>query len=124
MKSVDHGMADLDHTAETRESLFVDLLVSQQFRIVEKVAKKPAQLPHRLLCAVEAAGDRPMGENCGFENREAENIKGLLRVPTELGAIDTDKENPIWNLLSRIADCLGKTRNLAFHATTSGVEAA
>ena len=117
-------MADLDHTAETRESLFVDLLVSQHFRIVEKVAQKPAQLPHRLLCAVEASDDRSMGENVGLEDREAENIEGLLRVPTELGAIDPDKEDSIWNLGSRIADCLGETRNLAFHATTSGLEGA
>jgi hypothetical protein len=50
-------VADLDDAAESRKSLLVDLLVSEKLRVIEEVAQEPAQLPHRLLGAVETTDD-------------------------------------------------------------------
>ena len=63
-----------------------------------------------------------MGKDGGLNDREAENIERLLRVPAELGSIDTDKEDSIRNIGPRITGCISKSRHLAFHATTSGLE--
>jgi len=52
-----HGAADFDHTAESRESFLVDLFVGEKFRVIEKVAQEPTQLPHRFWCAVQTADD-------------------------------------------------------------------
>ena len=55
----------------------------------------------------------------GFEDGEAENLEGLLGVPTELGAIDADEEDAVRNFRTRIAGSFGEARDLAFHAMTS-----
>ena len=55
--AVPHGMADLDHTAESRQSFFVYLFMREEFRVIEKVAQEPTQLPHRFLCAVQTTDD-------------------------------------------------------------------
>ena len=63
-----------------------------------------------------------MGENIGLKDGKTKNIERLLRVPTELGSIDTDKEDSIRNIGPRITGCISKSRHLAFHTTTSGLE--
>ena len=52
-----HGVADLDDTAKSRQSFLIDLFVCEKFRVVQKVPQEPTQLPHRFLCAVQTADD-------------------------------------------------------------------
>ncbi len=50
-----HGdFADLDHAPQVDQRLVINLVLSQQLRVVAEVAQKPAQLPHGSGCAVEA----------------------------------------------------------------------
>ena len=41
--AVDHGMADLDDAAESRQSLLIDLLVGQKFRVASTAARQHAE---------------------------------------------------------------------------------
>ena len=95
--------------------------MGQKFRVIEKIPQEPAQLPHRLLRAVETTHDGLTGQCPGLENGEAEDVEGFVGVPAELGAIDAHEKDPVGNLRTRIAGSFGETRNLAFHATTSCV---
>jgi hypothetical protein len=63
--AVDHGVADLDDAAESGQSLLVDLFVGQKFRVIEEIPQEPAQLPHRLLRAVETTDDGLPGQCLG-----------------------------------------------------------
>jgi hypothetical protein len=112
-------VADLDDTAESGQSLLIDLFVGQKFRVIEEIAQEPAQLPHRLLRAVETTHDGLTGQTTGFKDREAEDVERFVGVPAELGAIDAHEEDPVGNLRTRIAGSFGEARDLAFHATTS-----
>src|ERR1700720_351527 len=85
----------------------------------EEIAQEPAQLPHRFLGAIEAADNGLPGQCLGLENREAQYVERLVGVPAELGAIDPDEEDPVWNFRARTAGRVGKTWDLAFHATSS-----
>lgn len=105
-------MADFDHAAESGQCLFVDLLVGEKFRIIEKIPQKPAQLPHRFLRAVETPHDGLPGQDVGFENGEPEDVEGFVGVPAELGAIDANEEDSVGNLRARIAGGFGKARGL------------
>jgi len=95
---VDHGVADLDDAAQPGQGLLIDLFVGQKFRVIEEIPKEPAQLPECLLGAVETPDDRMPGKLTGFEDAEAENVEGLLSVPTELGTIDSDEKDAVGNL--------------------------
>src|ERR1039457_4216731 len=117
--AVDHGMADLDHAAESGQSLLVDLFVGQKFRVIEKIAQEPAELPHRLLGTVETTANRLSGQCPGLKNGESKDVERFVGVPAELGAIDAHEEDPVRNLRTRIAGSFGKAWDLAFHATTS-----
>src|ERR1019366_4068221 len=94
--AVDYGVADLDDAAEPGQSLLVDL-VGQKFRVVEEIAQKPAQFPHRLLCAVEPTDNGLSGQSARFYDRESEHVERFVGVPTELGAIDPNKEDDVGN---------------------------
>src|ERR1700690_2419835 len=96
-------MADLDHTSESGQSLLIDLFVSQKFGVIEKIAQKPAQLPHGFLRAIETTHDRLPGKSPRFYDRESEDVERFGGVPAELGAIDTNEEDTVGNLRPRIA---------------------
>src|SRR3974390_2889846 len=51
------GMTDLDDSLEARDGVLVDLIASEQFRIVEEVTQEPAELPEGFGSAVEPAGN-------------------------------------------------------------------
>jgi hypothetical protein len=112
-------VADLDHAAESGQSLLIDLLVSEQFRVIEEIAQEPAQLPHRLLGAVKATHDGLTGGGTWFKDVESEDVERFVGMPAELGAIDAHEENAVRNLRPRIPGSFGESRDLAFHATTS-----
>jgi hypothetical protein len=112
-------MTDFDHASQSGQGFFIDLLVGQKLRVIEKIPQEPAQLPHCLLGAVETTHDGLPGQGPGLENGESEDVERFVGVPTKLGAIDADEEDPVGNLRTRIAGSFGKTRDLAFHATTS-----
>jgi len=91
-------VADLDDTAESGQSLLIDLFLGQQFRVIEKVPQEPAELPHCFLCAVKTARDGLTGGGTRFKDKESEDIEWLVGVPAELGTIDPDEEYAVGNL--------------------------
>jgi hypothetical protein len=93
--AVDHGVADLDHAAESGQSLFVDLFVGQKFRVIEEIPQEPAQLPHCLLRAVKTTRDGLPDQGAGLENGESEDIERFVGVPAELGAVDPNEEDAV-----------------------------
>jgi len=116
--AVDYGVANLDYTAESGQGFFIDLFVGQKFRVIEEIAQEPAQLPHRLLRAVEATHDGLTRKGTRFKDGESEDIERFAGMPAELGAVDTNQEDPNGNLRTRIAGSFGESWDLAFHATT------
>ena len=89
--------ADLDHAPEIDQGLVIDLVLSQQVGVVAEVAQKPAQLPHCLGCAIQAAGHETPGQMLGLEDGEADLVIRLLLVPAILGSIHPDQEDPVRN---------------------------
>ena len=117
--AVDHGVADLDDAAQSGQSLFIDLLVGQQFRVIKKIPQEPAQLPQRFLRAVEPADNGLTGQSAGLDDGESEDVERFVGMPAELGAIDANEEDTVGNFRTRIAGSFGKAGDLAFHETTS-----
>ena len=56
--AIDYGMGDLDAPAQRSQSFLVDLFTGQKFGIIEKIARKPAELPYRSVGAIQAPDDR------------------------------------------------------------------
>src|SRR5208283_843540 len=90
--AVDHGMADLHDSGEAAQGTLVDLVLAQQFGVIEEIPQKPTQLPHRLWGAVEAADDRALSKRLGFENGEPQHIESLLGPPAILDTIDPNEK--------------------------------
>src|ERR1700730_4594640 len=76
--------ADLYHAPEVEQGLVIDLILSEQLRVVAELAQKPAQLPHRSGGAVQAAGHEAPGQMLGFKDSEADLVVRLLLVPAIL----------------------------------------
>src|SRR5664280_2195549 len=117
--AVDHGVADLHDSDQPAQSAFVDLVLAQQFGVIEEIPQKPTQLPHRLWGAVETAGDRAPGERLGLKNGEPEQVKSLLGLPAMLRPIEPDEKYAVGNLGLRITRGIGEPGNTAFHPSTS-----
>ena len=112
-------MADLHHPAQSRQGFLIDLLVGQQFGVIEEIAQEPAQLPQGFLGAVEATDDGLAGQGAGLENGEAEDLERFMGMPAELGPIDAHEVHAVGDIRAGIASGFGEARELAFHATTS-----
>ncbi len=100
---------------QTAQGTLVDLVLAQQFGVIEKIPQEPTQLPHRLRGAVEAADNRAPGERLGFKDGEPQQIKALLGLPAVLGAIEPDEKYAVRNLGVRIPRGVRKSGNIAFH---------
>src|ERR1017187_10521629 len=96
--TVNHGVADLDDAAESGQSLVVDLFVGQKFRVIQKIPQEPAELPHRLLRAVETTDNRLPDDGTRFNDGEAEDIERFAGMPAELGTINPNEEDAVRNL--------------------------
>ena len=117
--AVDHGVADLHDPDQAAQGSLVDLVLAQQFGVIEKIPQEPTQLPHRLWGAVETANDRSSSEWLGFKNGEAQQIKALLGMPAMLRPIEPDKKYAVGNLGVRIPCGIGESGNIAFHPATA-----
>ncbi len=117
--AVDHGVADLHHPDQAAQGSFVDLVLAQQFGVIEEIPQEPTQLPHRLWGAVKAADDRAPGKRLGFEDGEPEQIKALLGLPAVLRTIEPDEKYAVRNFGVRITRSVGESGNLTFHPATS-----
>src|SRR5664280_3406278 len=113
--AVDHGVADLDDSDQAAQGPLVDLVLAQQFGVIEEIPQEPTQLPHRLRSAVETAGDGASCERLGFEDREPQQIKALLGLPTMLRPIEPDEEYAVGNLGVRIPCGVRESGNMTFH---------
>ena len=117
--AVDDDVADLDDSDEAAQGVLVDLVLAQQFGVIEKIPQEPAQLPHCLRRAVETADDRAPGEPLGFKDGKSKHIKALLGLPAMLSMIDPDEKHAVGNLRMRIPCGLGESGNMTFHPATS-----
>src|SRR5664280_1312095 len=117
--AVDHGVADLDDSDQAAQGPLVDLILAQQFGVIEKIPQEPTQLPHRLWRAVQPADNRTAGEWLGFKNGEPQQIKALLGLPAVLRPVEPDEKYAVGNLGVRIPCGLGESGNMTFHPATS-----
>ena len=112
-------MADLDYPDQPTHRFLVDFVPGQRLRVVQEVAQKPAQLPHRLRGAIEPADDGHAFERFWFKHDQSQHIERLLRVPAMLGMIEADEEDTVRYRGTRFLDCGGDSWQAMFHATTS-----
>jgi len=112
-------VADFHHPNEAAQSALINLVLAQEFRVVEKIPQEPTQLPHRLRSAVQPADDRTSGEWLGFENGEPEQVEAFLIFPAVLRSLEPDQEYAVGNLASRTIIGVSEPGNVTFHATTS-----
>src|SRR5207245_6285579 len=63
--TVQDGMTDLDHTTESEQGLFIDLISSEHFSVVAKVTEEPAELPQGFRRAVDTTSDAASGHSLG-----------------------------------------------------------
>src|SRR5579864_2576426 len=75
--------------------MYIELIASQQLRVIAKVAQEPAQLPQSLLGAVDPPRKQATSELLGFEHSELDGVEGLLDMPEVLGAVDVDQIHAI-----------------------------
>ncbi len=117
--AIDHCVTDLYNPDQAAQGALVDLVLAQQFRVIEEIPQKPAQLPHRLWGAVETADNGPSGKWLGLKNGKPEQIEAFLRLPAMLSSVESNKEHPIGNLGVRIACGIRESGNMTFHPATS-----
>ena len=117
--AVDGGVADLDHAAESGEGLLVDLVASEQVRVVEEIAQEPAELPQSFRGAIHAPGDDPPSEFARLKDGEPQDVEGLRRMPAVLGAIDANKEHAVGHSISTGLGGLTQALDSTCHAAPS-----
>jgi len=93
--AVKAGKTGADDTAEIQERLLINLIPSEQFRVVSKIPKEPAEFPKRALGAVEAPGEGKCFMGGGLQDAEAQSKEGLLGMPAIGGPFYPDEEEPV-----------------------------
>src|SRR5271165_6948657 len=112
-------MTYLHHSDQATQGAFVDLVLTQQFGVIEKIPQEPAQLPHRLGGAVKAADDGPARERFGFQDGEPQQIKALLGLPAVLSTVEPDEKYAVRNLGVQITSGIRESVNVTLHPATS-----
>src|ERR1017187_1160271 len=92
---MDDRIANLDYAAEADDRPLLHLVSIQPFRVIAKVAQKPAQFPQSFFRAIQSARNDLAGGCARFENRQPEKVKRLARVPAVLELVDPHQVNPI-----------------------------
>src|SRR5208283_307437 len=92
---VEAGKTGADDTTKIQERLFIDLIPSEQFRVVSKIPQEPAEFPKRAFGAVEAPGEGKCFMRGGLQDAKAQGKEGLLGMPAIGGPLDTDQEEPV-----------------------------
>src|SRR5579871_516972 len=110
-------MRDLDHPVKLHQGTLLELIAPKEFGVVAKIPQKPAQLPKRLLRAIDPAGNEAAGKLLGFEHRELDGVEGLLLMPAVLGPLDADKIDAVRHFGG--LGGLVQAREATFHAAPS-----
>ena len=92
---VEAGEAGPDDTAKVQERLFIDLISGEEFGVIAKVVKEPAEFPERTVGAVEPAGEGNCFMRSGFQDAEAQGKEGFLGMPAIGRPFDPDQEEPV-----------------------------
>src|ERR1700719_1395237 len=87
-------------SAKFEQSFIVDLILSEQFRVVSEIAQKPIQLPKRSFGAVEPAQKRSFRKRFGLENDKPQRQERLLRMPAIGSSIDPNESQPFEKTVS------------------------
>jgi hypothetical protein len=112
------GVGDSDDSSQPEESLFVDFVAAYQILVIAKISQEPAESTQSLLGAIEAAREEAALILMWFEDGEAQNVEGSLRMPAEEDAINSDKKSTLQCVIPLRLFSM-KTGDLAFHDTTS-----
>src|ERR1700737_3080156 len=76
--AVHRDFADLYHAPQVDQGLVIELILSEQLRVVPEVAQKPAELPHGPGGAVQAKGHEASGQILGVEDSETDLVIGFF----------------------------------------------
>jgi hypothetical protein len=112
-------VADLDHALQTYELPLVDLVATEQFGVIAKVAQEPVQLSQGFRGAIEPAGKDVAREPAGFQNGQSQGVVGLLCLPLKPDSLHPDEKDSVGDLVSRTAIGGVQTGDLSFHAAPS-----
>ncbi len=115
--AVDDGVADLHDSDQAAQGALVDLVLAQQFGVIEEIPQEPAQLPHCLWGAVEAADDGAPGKQLGFEDGEPKHIESASGHASGSGHCRPERE--IGRREPRSAN-RGRSRRVPEHGASSG----
>ena len=118
--SVEAGETRPDDTAKIQERLFIDLIASEQFGVIAKVVKEPAEFPERTVGAVEPAREGKCFMGGGLEDAEAQGKEGLLGMPAIGRPFDPNQEEPV-EIADQILLSGMQTGNVASHDLASTV---
>src|ERR1700752_1042367 len=78
--------------AKFEQSFIVNLILSEQFRVVSEIAQKPIQLPKGSFRAVQPTRKRSCCKRLRLENHKANGQEWFLRMPPIGGSIDANEE--------------------------------
>jgi len=108
----------LDDALETEKCFHIDLVLTEEFRVVAEVPKKPAEFPQGLFGGIQSSDEGFLFEGLRFHNHKAEFEKRFSRLPAEKRAIDTNQKTAFQKVV--VIGLPGmQARNLSSHWLTS-----
>src|SRR6266404_9947305 len=93
-------MGNPHNSSQTHQRLFIDFVSAYQVRVVTEIPQEPAEFPKRFGGAVETSSERTILMFTWFKDYEPQNVKRTLRMPAVEGAIDTNEENALQDVIS------------------------
>ena len=112
-------LADLYNSPQVNQRLVLDLILSKQFGVIDKIPQKPTQLPQSSGRAVQATRDATPDQMFRLENNEAYLVIRLLLLPAISRVIHPNQEKTVWNGVQRGHIPRAKRLEIAIHAAPS-----
>src|SRR5277367_2685997 len=108
----------LDNALQTEECFHINLILSEEFRIVTEVTKKPVEFPERFVSEIQSCNERFLFKRLWFKNHKGSLEERFSRLPAGERRIDSNQKAAFQTVLA-IGPPRMQTRNLPSHCLTS-----
>jgi hypothetical protein len=116
--SIQGGTGSSQDAAESDQGFFVDLISAHQILVIAEIPQEPSQFPEGFGGAIEPPSNGMAQQVFGFEDSEAKDKEGSLRMPAVEGSLDADQEDAFQDIVSVVIFAM-KSGDVAFHFRAS-----
>jgi hypothetical protein len=111
-------VTNLDDALQAEKCSHINLILTEEFRIVAEAPKKPAEFPERFVGGIQSSNGNFLFKRLWLQNHKGSLEERFSRLPAKERTIDSNQKTSFQTVLA-IGPPQMQTRNLPSHCLTS-----